>query len=81
MITLLNPSINQNTAKVFQNITQEVWNKSVAKLQSIEDSKLLTYINVFGSGTENDKKKLFEILVERKNKLLAYKFSNRKIQK
>jgi hypothetical protein len=76
--SLLNPSINKDATAVFGNITETAWKKSADKLKSIEDSKLLTYVNTFGPGSEGEKTKLFEILVARKNKLLAYKFPETK---
>jgi hypothetical protein len=71
--TLVNPSVNKDSFEVFKNITEDVWKKSVAKLASIENSKLQTYVKTFGPGSDSDKQKLFEVLVERKDKLIAYK--------
>ncbi len=68
--TFLDSSKNKDTAVMFDNMDESVWKKSVAKLASIDDSKIQTYVNTFGPGTDNDKQELFKTLVARKKDLI-----------
>ena len=69
--TLLNASINANTAKAFQKMTPADIKASVSKVVGISDLTIRALVNQFGPGSIADKQALASKLIARKKSLAS----------
>lgn len=69
--SMLDKAINPQTASVFGGMTQADFMAAAAKLNAISDAKIRIIVNNMGPGSKAERKKLADILIARKQAILA----------
>ncbi|EAM1616292.1 hypothetical protein EU642_21895 [Salmonella enterica] len=68
--SMLDPKVNHQTHSVFKGMTEADYMAAAAKLAAIPDAKIRIMVHAMGPGTKDDRKRLANTLIARKNKIL-----------
>ncbi|ECN9265182.1 hypothetical protein ZL58_14195 [Salmonella enterica subsp. enterica serovar Typhimurium] len=71
LTSMLDSSINPQTASVFSKMTDADYMAAAAKLDAIPDAKIRIIVNNMGPGSKAERKKLADILIARKHAIMA----------
>lgn len=71
LTSMLDAKINHQTASVFGGMQEADFMAAAAKLQQLPDAKIRIMVNAAGPGTKSDRKRLADVLIARKNAILA----------
>ncbi|EAM6792351.1 hypothetical protein E0G74_01155 [Salmonella enterica] len=70
LTSMLDPKVNSQTHSVFKNMTDADYHAAAAKLAAFPDAKIRIMVNAMGPGSKDDRKRLANTLIARKNKIL-----------